>query len=136
MNLLDSNQSETLTDKGAEMPKHALVVKADLTTELLDIADNELRKLQGAVDGLIQPVDIDTITMYVNEEGLLRSDLSPNYIATILMAELGYHTTIMGDVVFTGAPDEEGETTELDQTSIVELTELATRARELLGAIA
>jgi hypothetical protein len=118
------------------MPKNALVVRADLTTELLDIAGDELRKLQGAVDGLIQPVDIDSVTMYVNEEGLLRGDLSPNYLATILMSELGYNSTIMGDVVFTGAPDEDGEITDLDQTSIVELTELATRARELLGAVA
>jgi hypothetical protein len=118
------------------MPKHALVVKADLTTELLDIAENELRKLQGAVDGLIQPVDIgNTITMYVNEEGLLRGDLTPNYIATMIMSEMGYNTPIMGDVVFTGAVDEDGDTMELGSAEIAELTELTARAKELLGAL-
>jgi hypothetical protein len=119
------------------MPKHALVVKTDLTTELLDIAEGGLKKLQSAVDGLIQPVDISPeATMWVNEEGLLRNDLSMNYIATMFMSELGYQSVIMGDVVFTGGSDDEGNTIGFSNEAVAELSELVASARELLGAIA
>ena len=107
------------------MPKHALLVKADLSYEGLDIAESELKKLQTAVDGLIQPVDIgDTVTMWVNEEGLLRGDLRLNHLATMLMEEIGYKTPIMGDVVFTGAPDEDGNTMEFPAQASYQLIEL------------
>ena len=112
-------------DKGTEMSKHALLVKTDLTYEGLDIAEGELKKLQNAVDGLIQPVDIgDKVTMWVNEEGLLRGDLKLNHLATMLMEEIGYKTPIMGDVVFTGAPDEEGNTMEFPAQASYQLIEL------------
>lgn len=116
------------------MPKHALVVKADLTAELIDIAENELRMLQNAVDGLIQPVDLtNEITMWVNEEGLLRSDLNINYLATAFMQEMFEATVpIMGDIVFTGAPNEQGETTGLQQGDIDKLAELTSKARTSL----
>jgi hypothetical protein len=117
--------SEVPIDNGAEMPKHALLVKADLSYEGLDIAESELKKLQTAVDGLIQPVDIgDTVTMWVNEEGLLRGDLRLNHLATMLMEEIGYKTPIMGDVVFTGAPDEDGNTMEFPAQASYQLIEL------------
>jgi len=117
--------SEVPMDKGTEMSKHALLVKTDLTYEGLDIAEGELKKLQNAVDGLIQPVDIgDKVTMWVNEEGLLRGDLKLNHLATMLMEEIGYKTPIMGDVVFTGAPDEEGNTMEFPAQASYQLIEL------------
>ncbi len=107
------------------MPKHALLVKADLAYEGLDIAEGELKKLQTAVDGLIQPVDIgDTVTMWVNEEGLLRGDLKLNHLATMLMEEIGYKTPIMGDVVFTGGSDEDGNTMEFPAQASYELIQL------------
>jgi len=125
--------SEVPIDKGAEMPKHALLVKADLTYEGLDIAEGELKKLQTAVDGLIQPVDIgDTVTMWVNEEGLLRGDLRLNHLATMLMEEIGYKTPIMGDVVFTGAPDEDGNTMEFPAQASYELIELIDSFRAVM----
>lgn len=103
------------------MTKQALVVNMDLTSELIDIADNELRALQAAVDGLIQPVDVTPdVTMWVNEEGLLRDDLEPNPLGTAIMRELysSSDAVIMGDIVFTGAPDSEGRTTGLKQGDI------------------
>lgn len=112
------------------MPKHALVVKAELTAELIDIAEQELDKLQSAVDGLIQPVDLTpTITMWVNEEGLLRNDLGLNFIATAFIAEMGSNSPIMGDVVFTGGINEEGNTKSLTKGDIAELTEMVSKAK-------
>lgn len=120
--------------KGTEMSKQALVVKAELVAELIDIASDELNKLQKAVDGLIEAVDIlPNVTMWVNEEGLLREDLEVNYLATAFMQELFHATTpIMGDVVFTGAPDDEGNTKPLTQADVAELTELTRKAKEAL----
>jgi hypothetical protein len=125
--------SEVPMDKGTEMSKHALLVKTDLTYEGLDIAEGELKKLQNAVDGLIQPVDIgDKVTMWVNEEGLLRGDLKLNHLATMLMEEMGYKTPIMGDVVFTGAPDEDGNTMEFPAQASFDLIELVDAFRAVM----
>jgi hypothetical protein len=103
---------EVPADKGAEMPKTAVIVTTKAEVSVIDIADSSLKKLQSAVDGLIQPIDLDAdVTMWVNEEGLLRNDLEMNDIATSLYAQM-YEITnpIIGDVVFTGGTDEEGET--------------------------
>lgn len=115
------------------MSKQALVVKAELTAEMIDIAEQELSKLQGAVDGLIQPVDLSpTITMWVNEEGLLRDDLKIHPLATLFMEELGSQTPIFGDVVFTGGSDEDGNTLGLTAEIVNELSEMTRRAKEYL----
>lgn len=118
------------------MPKTAFVIKSDLTTEVLDITENELRKLQQAVDGLIQPVDLGPeITMWVNEEGLLRGDLVQNWIATGFMRELfSSRSPIMGDVVFTGGVDEDGNTLSVPADALESLRGMASRAKEVLGA--
>lgn len=114
--------------------KHALVVSSELTAELINIAEQELDKLQTAVGGLIEAVDLTPeITMWVNEEGLLIDDLQPNYLATAFMAELMQsQTPIMGDVVFTGGIDEEGDTKSLTQADVAELVEMTRKARESL----
>ena len=94
------------------MPKTAVIVTTKAEVSVIDIADGSLKKLQSAVDGLIQPINLDAdVTMWVNEEGLLRNDLEMNDIATSLYAQM-YEITnpIIGDVVFTGGTDEEGET--------------------------
>lgn len=116
------------------MTKHALVVKAELTAELIDIAEQELSKLQSAVDGLIQPVEVsENIIMWVNEEGLLRDDLDINYLATAIYSELyNAQMPIMGDIVFTGGADDSGATKSLEQIDIAELTEITRRAKESL----
>jgi hypothetical protein len=116
------------------MPKTALVVKTDLTTEVIDIAENGLRKLQNAVGGLIQPVDFgNEVTMWVNEEGLLIESMELNWIATNLAREIGYETPMMGDVVFTGGSDSEGDTMALSEQARVELEQIVERVRKLLS---
>lgn len=110
--------------------KTALVVNADGTTSLLDVATEFLSKMQNAVDGLIQPIDLsDTLTMWVNEEFLLRSSYEPNLLGTAMYQSVGGQSVIMGSVVFTGGADEDGDTLGLDDTHLVRLMEYANKAR-------
>jgi hypothetical protein len=51
----------------------------------------------------------ETISIWVDEEGLMRRP-TPNYLATLLAAELGFGQVIVGVVVFTGGADSEGNT--------------------------
>ena len=96
--------------------KLALKITPDGVATEIDIATDELKKLQDAVDGLIQPVDFEFgsryLTMWVNEEGLLRNDLEMNPVAFMF-----YSSPIMGNIIITGAPDEDGETTSLDSAT-------------------
>jgi hypothetical protein len=129
---------EVPTDKGAEMPKTAVIVTTKAEVSIIDIAEGSLKKLQSAVDGLIQPVDLDgNVTMWVNEEGLLRSDLEMNDIATSLYAQM-YDITnpLMGDVVFTGGTDEEGETLGLGEDYVNAIYALVDNYKQVMSQFA
>lgn len=117
------------------MPKQALVVNTKAEVSIIDIAEDSLRKLQSAVDGLIQPVDIDShVTMWVNEEGLFRNDLEMNPIGSGIYSELfGVEHPIIGDIVFTGGTDEEGNTLGIPQDYLEALQELASDYRVALS---
>jgi hypothetical protein len=70
-----------------------------------------LKDLQTAVDGWIQPIDIaEDLTMWVNEEFLLRSEPDPNFVASGFFSFVGGTYSIHGTVVFTGGTDAEGKT--------------------------
>lgn len=79
-----------------------------------NIEDANLETLQEAVGGLIQAVDLTPrLTMWCNEEGKLMG-LPVNPVATAMWTRyFGETDVIVGDVVFTGGSDEEGETTAL-----------------------
>lgn len=90
-----------------------------------DNADGKdtLTKLQGLVGGLIEAIDLtDNITMWINEEGLF-SNMEVNKTASdlydkVLQLHLNYNPSIgniVGDVVFTGGIDEEGNLTTLQR---------------------
>ena len=94
--------------------KLALKLSTDNTlTDLdLDAPAGSLAVLQSGVGGWIEPVDLsEEVTMYCNEEGKL-GDYLPNPIATIIFNTTFAPTRdiIMGDVVFTGGVDDEGDT--------------------------
>jgi len=112
------------------MSKLAVMITPEFNLVEMDIEDNELQQLQGAVDGLIQPVDIDpNTTMWVNEEGLLREDLEVNHLANGIYAEVfGEQPFLRGNAVFTGGTDEDGNTMALSQKHLEAL-------KELVGAI-
>jgi hypothetical protein len=67
----------------------------------------------------------------VNEEGLLRNDLEMNPVASMF-----YSSPIMGNIIITGAPDEEGETTSLDSaTEAVVIKELCKKFEKFLSSV-
>lgn len=104
-----------------------LVVPAaeDAAIELRDFA--QLDDYQAAVGGYIEPVDIPSlgITVYVNEEGLLRQ-LPFNSRATFLwwyeVHEARQSAMLVGDAVIVGIPDRRGESTDVPQSLVDILT--------------
>lgn len=111
--------------------KPALRINTDFTTEILDLEDDSLKKLQDAVGGLIQAVDLhDDLTLWCNEEGKLIG-LIPNIIGTHLYEKnFAVQDTIMGDIVFTGGTDDEGDNLGLPFAWQVQLQELADKLRK------
>lgn len=111
--------------------KAALRVNTDFTTEVLDLEDKEYPQLRDAVGGLIQPVDLRPgLTIWVNEEGKL-IDLPVNVIGTHLWEKsFGMTDVIVGNCVFTGNANDEGETEELSSAWITQIQELAVRLRK------
>jgi hypothetical protein len=106
------------------MSKSAFLIREDFSFERLELEGNTLKVLQSAVDGLIQPVDLsDSLTVWVNEEGLFRNDFDVNLFATAI-----YHQAfptadnpLVGPAVFTGGSDDEGNTLGLSEQMIANL---------------
>ena len=115
--------------------KTALRINTDFTTEILDLEDDSLKKLQDAVGGLIQAVDLhDDLTLWCNEEGKLIG-LTPNVIGTHLYEKnFAVKDVIMGDIVFTGGTDDEGDNLGLPFAWQVQLQELADKLRKAYEA--
>lgn len=110
--------------------KAALRINTDFTTEVLDLEENEYNQIRDAVGGLIQPVDLKPdLTLWCNEEGKLIS-LPLNIIATHMWERsFGQTDIILGDCVFTGGTDDDGETIELSQAWVTQLQEFAAKIR-------
>jgi len=110
--------------------KTALRINTDFTTEILDLEEDSLEKLQGAVGGLIQAVDLhDNLTLWCNEEGKLIG-LPNNVIGTHMWEKsFGMTDIIMGDIVFTGGTDDEGDNLGLPFPWQLQLQELAEKLR-------
>jgi len=111
--------------------KTALRINTDFTTEILDLETDSLKKLQAAVGGLIQAVDLhDDLTLWCNEEGKLINGMLTNVIGTHLYEKnFGMTDIIMGDVVFSGGTDDEGDNLALPTAWLVQLQELAGKLR-------
>ena len=108
--------------------KAALRINTDFTTEVLDLSENEYNQLRDSVGGLIEAVDLKPdLTLWCNEEGKIIG-LPLNIIATHMWERsLGPTDIILGDCVFTGNTNEDGETTELSHAWLVQLQEFAAR---------
>lgn len=92
----------------------------------LDAPEGSLKVLQSAVDGYVQAIDLSAnLTMWCNEEGKLIG-LNRNEKATEQFREVfGAVDVIMGDVIFTGGVDDEGDTMGLTQDQILRLLQAA-----------
>jgi hypothetical protein len=101
--------------KGSPMVREALKVSTDNRIEVVDLdaTGDSYRVLKAAVGGPIEGAWFDGFGMYVNEEGK-RLALAINPGANrIFQDKLGAHDVIVGDVIFIGAPDEEGDSLSL-----------------------
>ena len=114
--------------------KTALRINTDFTTEILDLEADSLMQLQEAVGGLVQAIDLhDDLTLWCNEEGKLINGMLANVIGTHLYEKnFGMTDIIMGDIVFTGGTDDEGDNLALPTAWLVQLQELAGKLREAL----
>lgn len=96
----------------------AIIIPADITEPIRQADLNGYSELSEAVGGMIQPVDGEDFTAYVNEEGKL-IDLGINRRANAFIhaqvPALPAYDVIVGDVVILGGLDEEGEDTDVPQ---------------------
>lgn len=101
----------------------ALRVTTAGVIQTLDLSENSLQVLQTGVGGWVQAIDLTTsMTLWCNEEGKLNGLPHNPFAQKLWDVAFGADTDyIVGDVVFTGTPDEEGYTTgisELDEQVI------------------
>ena len=91
----------------------------------LDTVESELSTLQDAVGGWIQALDVvGGMSMYLNEEGkILGLPINPVGTAYFVDTWGEGHDVINGDVVFTGLPDNEGETTGLTPEQLADVVD-------------
>lgn len=100
--------------------------EAEAAIELRDFA--QLEDYQSVVGGYIEPVDIPSlgITIYVNEEGLLRQ-LPFNSRASFLwwfeIPSVRQTAMPVGDAVIVGLPDRHGNSTDVPRTVVDTLKE-------------
>lgn len=108
---------------------------ADETEPLEQREFATLDDYQAAVDGWIEAVDVPSlgVTIYVNEEGLLRH-LPFNPRASFLWwfhVPGAHQAMLVGNAVIVGLPDENGDSTDMPR----EVVDLLTVAREYAVAI-
>jgi hypothetical protein len=103
----------------------ALRIPVDPDEPITELEVNALEDYQAIVGGYIEPVDVAAlgITIYVNEEGLLRQ-LPLNSRATFLwwyfVPEARQTVMLVGEVLVVGLPNRNGESTDVPR----EATEL------------
>ena len=91
--------------------------------------------MQEAVGGLIQPIDYnETLTIWVNEEFYSLENPTANFIATTFYSNLGSNQVLLGNAVFTGGTDENGEVIGLDDETYEQLLEVVAEAKRLVVA--
>ena len=107
--------------------KKALAITTLGEATIIDINDDSLEKLQKAVGGYVQAVDLcEGVTMWCNEEGKMMS-LPHNpfgqafWETAFPVSEFGRTDYIVGDIVLTGGVDDEGDTLGLTSEEIDEL---------------
>ena len=106
--------------------KTALQVTTTGEVTELDLASDSLNKLQTAVGGWVQAIDLASdLSMWCNEEGKLTGLPHNPYAHYMWDKVFGAHTDyLVGDIVLTGGTDSEGETIGLtqEQVDIMKLT--------------
>ena len=114
--------------------KKAIQITTQGDMVAIDLSVGSLEKLQSAVGGWVQAIDLsETMSMWCNEEGKMLQ-LSHNPFGQALW-EKSYGRTdyIVGDIVITGGVDEEGETISLMDQQIAFITELVAEVKDFIS---
>lgn len=115
----------------------AMTVNAEtMETSIIDLPrEGALAQMQEAVGGYIECVSLEGFDMWVNEEGKLMG-LPVNEVGTA-MWETAYGPTdvIVGNVLFTGLPDDEGYSTELSADDALLIEAVAKVLREMMHGV-
>ena len=101
---------------------------------VIDLESESLLKLQRAVSGWVQAIDLsETMSMWCNEEGKMIG-LAHNPFGPALWERSDGRTDyIVGDIVITGGVDEEGETISLMDQQIAFITELVAEVKDFIS---
>ena len=109
--------------------KKALAITTLGEATIIDLTEGSLEKLQKAVGGYVQAIDLcEGLTMWCNEEGKMMS-LPHNpfgqafWETAFPVSEFGRTDYIVGDIVLTGGADNEGDTLGLTSDEIEALLE-------------
>lgn len=112
------------------MPKHALLIPADVNQPVqvidLNAGPGELPNLQAAVGGLVDVQAHPEGDLWCNDSGRICGlpvnvrvgAWMLNQSASAAAGRVGESMVIYGDVVMTGPPDRNGDTTPISQTMI------------------
>lgn len=119
--------------------KKALAITTLGEATIIDLNEGSLEKLQNAVGGYVQAIDLcEGVTMWCNEEGKMMS-LPHNpfgqafWETAFPVSEFGRTDYIVGDIVLTGGADNEGDTLGLTSEEIDELLKSVTWVTELIS---
>lgn len=122
-----------------EIMKKALAITTLGEATFIDLSEGSLEKLQKAVGGYVQAVDLsEGLTMWCNEEGKMMS-LPHNpfgqafWEVAFPLSEYGRTDYIVGDIVLTGGADDEGDTLGLTSDEIEELLETVNYITSLIS---
>jgi hypothetical protein len=98
------------------MTNTVLGLKVTTDGEIQELKSISLQTLQEGVGGWVQAIDLrPDVTMWINEEGKLEG-LPLNTVAQALWNQVfGQTDYIVGNAVFTGGTDEDGETLPLSR---------------------
>lgn len=111
------------------MSQFAAIMSTDGAVQVVPFVDNQLKTLQTAVDGYIEAIALaPDLIMWVNEEGKMNK-LPFNQAATSILVKHGGSDYIVGQVVFTGGNDSNGNTTGISEEQIQQLKAYAAMSK-------
>jgi len=112
------------------MSQFAAIMSTDGAVQVIPFVDNQLRTLQDAVGGYVEAITLSPdLIMWVNEDGK-GNKLPFNQAATsIFVKHRGGTDFIVGQVVFTGGNDSNGDTTGIGEDQIQQLKTYAAMSK-------